>query len=309
MDACIAEIDRRIRSLTPKERDRIGIGGDLSRVLDFEVLDEELSINQCMKWLVGLGLSVNQQKFKELASQFESAEGLSHYLTDSGMIDIDPYSREAENLFHVLTDLWEHWIPERPSMEKLEDYIRLGEAFLEKEQHFECCMAWLSLFPRVWEIVAKLDCEGTKDPFDAFQMTFYNWIQDLQFELQEAGSLNLFFHEQRIIVAEAYLQHCPDFDSGIAEGMRSAIGETYFHLGKTDEADGLFKKWLEEDPTWGWGWIHWSDCYSFYESDKSLDYTKAKNILQNALLYKKVREKDIILDRLAYIAEKEDSKM
>lgn len=303
MDASDVKIEKIKNNLTPLEKHKLIIDNDSSKKmdLDFLVLNKEFDPKILSNWLKKMGLDLDQDKFRQLASPYESTQGLSHHLIDSKIIDINPYSHAAENLFLILTDLWEYWIPERPSMEKLEEYIWLGNEFLEKKENYKCCIAWLALFPRVWEIMNKRHQKKTKDPFEAFHVTFFNWIQELEMELWNLGLKYPFFHEQRIEIAEQYLQYCPDFDSHITESMRSALGETYFHIGKIDKANTLFEKWLQEDPTWGWGWINWSDCYSFGRSNPNLDFIKAEEILKKGLKQKKVRERKYILERLSSI--------
>lgn len=303
MHKSTVETEKTIKNLTPLERHKLIIGNNLSEAISFDPfkLNIGLDLDELLNGLSEIGLEVDQEKFKQLASPFESAQGLSHYLVKSKLVNIPPYSHARDDLFLMLIDLWEFWIPERPSTEKLEDFIRLGYDFLENKKNYKCCIAWLALFPRVWDIIKKRNQKGTNDPFKAFEFTFFNWIQDLEMELWNLGLEEPFFHEQRIEIAEQYLQNCPDLDTHITENMRNALAETYFQVGKTDKANTLFENWLQDDPTWGWGWINWSDCYSSRRLYKSLDYAKAEEILKRGLIQKKVREKEIILERLSSI--------
>jgi hypothetical protein len=296
------DIEEMVKNLSSREVDQIVIGNDLSEALGFDASGGEPDLSEMLELFCDMGLEIDQEKFRQLAAPFESAEGLSHYLTDSGILDIEPYSHMGDDLFFILTYLWELWIPERPSMEKLEDYIRLGYKFLEKGEKCKCCISWLAVFPRVWEIMAKRHQQGTGDPFEAFETTFSNWIQDLETELRNLGRFeHPYFHKQLIAVAEAYLQCCQDFDSDITESMQGALADTYFLLGETAKAGTLFENWLKEDPTWGWGWIYWSDCYSSGALYHPLDYAKAEAILKKGLAHKKVRDKKYMLDRLSNI--------
>ncbi len=133
MGESIADIEKMVKRLTPREREKLIINDDLSEVLGFDVSGDEPDLDELVDALDEMGLEVDQEKFKQLASSFESAEGLSCYLMDNQILDIDPYSHATEDLFDVLTVLWEYWIPERPSMEQLEDYIRLGYKFLQED--------------------------------------------------------------------------------------------------------------------------------------------------------------------------------
>lgn len=49
--------------------------------------------------------------------------------------------------------------------------------------------------------------------------------------------------------------------------------------------------WLMEDPNWGWGYIGWSDCYSFGSDKTKEDYEKAEEIIRKALEQKDLRDR------------------
>ena len=101
--------------------------------------------------------------------------------------------------------------------------------------------------------------------FDArFPMTqsLYNWSQDLQNTLWNAGLRDHELLLARIGVCEEALRRFPREDQLMAENCRRALAESYFEAGLTGKAEELYTAWLAADPGWGWGWIGWADCYS-----------------------------------------------
>jgi hypothetical protein len=48
--------------------------------------------------------------------------------------------------------------------------------------------------------------------------------------------------------------------------MKREVAAAHFNIGKAEEGEKLFKEYLEQHPTSGWGWIGWSDQYGIFAS-------------------------------------------
>ena len=93
--------------------------------------------------------------------------------------------------------------------------------------------------------------------------SLFNWSEDLEDALWNAGREDPEFLRARIAVCEEALRRFPDEDELMVENRRRAMAESYFELGETDKAEALFEQWLAADPRWGWGWIGWADLHFF----------------------------------------------
>ncbi len=100
------------------------------------------------------------------------------------------------------------------------------------------------------------------DRFSMYQSLF-NWSQDLEDALGNAGREDPEFLRARIAICEQALSRFPDEDELMVGNRRRALAESYFELGETSKAEALFEQWLEADPRWGWGWIGWADLHFF----------------------------------------------
>ena len=92
--------------------------------------------------------------------------------------------------------------------------------------------------------------------------SLYNWSQDLENTLWNAG---LDDHElllARIGVCEEALRRFPREDQLMIENRRRALAESYFEVAQTGKAEELYTAWLAADPGWGCGWIGWASCHS-----------------------------------------------
>jgi len=83
----------------------------------------------------------------------------------------------------------------------------------------------------------------------------------------------------------------------MAENRRRALAESCFQAGMTDRAEELFRSWLADDPTWGWGWIGWADCY-LPRTGKPGNYGRAEELLRRGYSAPGARDRDCIAERL-----------
>ena len=288
MDMSMPEIENMLRSLARDEADLMGESIALADMNE-EGLVEELSL---------LGLLIDKEKFIQLATLVESAWGLRAYVVKEKLIEIFPYDDEGILLLEILTKLWDLWIPERASIEKIERFIMVGYKLLDVDKSRECCLVWLSMLPRVWDLVSKCDQEDEYDSWDDFYNIFLAWITDVEVELSCEGFDDPYFLKCRIQLCQNYLEQCSDWDDYITERMRGAIGESYFGLGESEKANDFFENWLKEEPSCGWGWIYWSDCYANVVDDSMLDLKRAEEIIRQGLSNKNVSEKKYMQERL-----------
>lgn len=127
----------------------------------------------------------------------------------------------------------------------------------------------------------------------------FNWVQDLDIELWNAGIDDPQFLTTRISFCEEMLKRFGDDGEDLRnQNTRRALAESYASLGHADTVDALYTHWLNNDSSWGWGWIGWSDCYDFALKDnKNLE--KSEQILRQGLSVQNVCDRNDILARLA----------
>ena len=103
-----------------------------------------------------------------------------------------------------------------------------------------------------------------------------------------AGLEDRQFHTARIAVCKEAPRRFPSDDTLMTENRRRALAGSYFELGETSKVEGLYRDWLKADPTRGWGWIGWSDCYRFTRTEL-LDLQRCEQILREGLSIADVR--------------------
>ena len=109
------------------------------------------------------------------------------------------------------------------------------------------------------------------------------------------------FLARRIEFCQDILERFPGEDRDTVRSFRAPLAESHFHLGERETCDRLFEEWLAEDPTWGWGWIHWADCYSFTLGSPNEDLVRGEAILKRGLTVAGVADRPDMFERLANV--------
>jgi hypothetical protein len=81
------------------------------------------------------------------------------------------------------------------------------------------------------------------------------------------------------------------------------LAQSHFELGDRETGDGLFRRWLDECPQWGGGWIAWSDSHWLFAAQRNKDAARAEQILRQGLATPDVENRADLLDRLAMLYE------
>ena len=218
---------------------------------------KELTDDELLAKLRSFGIELDRPSLERLCREALSAEEIATPLLDRRTF----HGRQAEMgsdwIWVCLTALWQRWFPDQPCFELLDDKMQAGYDLLGPGGATAACRIWLE----AWRDVLGLFDKGGLPSIHAFDerfrgsQSFFNWIQDLEDELWNAGLEDRQFLTARIAVCEEGLRRFPAEDDLMTENRRRAVGESYFELGETDKAEALYRDWLQADPRWGWGWI------------------------------------------------------
>jgi hypothetical protein len=256
--------------------------------------------------LRSFGIDIDRSILERWTERCLSAEEIARGLLEGRSLNAAQDRFASDWVWICLDALWQRWFPEKPSFEGLDDKMQAGYELKETGGASAACPAWLQGWNDVTHILDKAGIESVQSFDERFGGTqsLFNWNQDLESELWNAGLKDRQFLTARVAVGEEWLRRFANDDRLIAENWRRAIGESYCKLGDTDRTDALYREWLAADPRWGWGWIGWSDCYTFpYMGCR--DPVKAEKILREGLSVRGVRSRRDLVERLADLGEGE----
>ena len=157
---------------------------------------------------------------------------------------------------------------------------------------------WLEAWPLFLKLFDETGSQSIRkfDKAVSTEWLAFNWVQDLEATLWNAGLQDSQFFHHGIRYANEYLERFQAENDLTTENMRRALASFHCRLGETDKVDSFYEDWLSRDSQWGWGWIGWSDCYRF--DCGKLDPTRAEDLLQRGLAISNVRDEFDILERL-----------
>ena len=228
---------------------------------------------------------------------FVSAEAMSKAMIASAGTGIP--GAEVDWVWIATTCLWERWQPDLPNMEIVDDKMQAGYAALKTGDTLQACRLWLETWRGILDIIDRAEMDSLDEFDDRFGGTqsVFNWVQEFETELHNAGLEEPRFFHERISLCQTMLDRFPDGTLPI-DNFKAALAESYFELGDRQTGDRLFRVWLKEAPQWGSGWITWSDCYWLFASAERKDATRAEQILQEGLALPDVENRTHILERL-----------
>lgn len=268
---------------------------DAKRLTDGELLTKLRSFD----------IELDRPSLERLCDQALSAEEIAQPLLDQRTFHGRRQQMESDWIWICLSALWQRWFPDKPSFEALDDKMQAGYE-LRESGAVAVCRVWLDAWSDVQRILDKAGMRSIQEFDDRFggSQSLFNWMQDLEGELWNAGLEDRQFLTARIALCEEGLRRFRTDDDLMTENRRRALAESYYELGETDKAEALYRGWLHLDPRWGWGWIGWSDCCRFTRTERR-DWSRCEHILREGLAIAEVRDRADIVDRLADACEEQ----
>ncbi len=256
----------------------------------------EMSDDQLVAELQIMGIEIDRVTLDRESQAYLAAYQLANTLLDGRQCE-RPVS-DQDGAWFAIETLWRRWFPERPNLEFVDDCMQEGYAAAARQDRATACRQWRQAWRAILDLMRKFRIETIADFDDQFggSQSVFNWVQDYESELHNAGLDDPQFFRERITLCQAALERLGDEEHTV-QNFRSALAASHIELGERDIGDRLFRQWLAVDPQWGWGWISWSDCHFLFAAGTK-DFDRALQILHEGLAVTGVRDRKFILSRL-----------
>jgi tetratricopeptide (TPR) repeat protein len=266
-------------------------------------LDEirRMSNIKIIRKLRRFGVDFRIEKFREEAPKFYSAENLADHWWEIYEITADGYDEDFIWMAAII--LWERLLPDVTNFREIDNEMQIGYDLLRENKTTEACKIWLEVWNKIKKKIGTdfKSAEEADKVFNGIQSIF-NWCQDLEMELGNAGRDDPSFYEKRIQYCRELYTLFPETDDLTIHNTKRAEAESHFALGMQEKGEELFKKLIEEYPDNVWGYIGWGDMYGIIRMNPSIpvDYDKAIRIYKMALErdLDSVQDKEDVLDRI-----------
>lgn len=266
-----------------------------------------LSTEEIVSKLGSLGIPVTEESFLREVRNFYSAYDLAENWWKTYPVTAKGFDVDFPWMAAVV--LWERLAPDVMNSERLDEMMQEGYTLCDEGKEVEGCRIWLEVWEHLKERFTP-DMRSVEEAERVFRGTecLFNWCQDLELELGNAGVKEPSFYKKRIEYCQEFCTLFPETDRLIIENMKRAVAESYFALGMVEEGEKAFQELVAEFPHSAWVYIGWGDMYWLYENSKvPRNYEKAESIYRMAL-EKGVDEEEEVLDRLEMLKEERNKK-
>ena len=262
---------------------------------------EHLSDEDLLDKLRGFGLDVDRRSLAQLCAGALSAEEVARPLIDSCGFRNGSEGWQGDWIWICVVSLWQRWWPDKVCLEFLDDKVQAG---YHEHNASACAATWLGAWSDVLRLCDATGVRSIERFDDRFPLTqsLYNWSQDLEDALWNAGLGDREMLLARIAVCEEALRRFRREDQLMTENRRRALAESYFEVGETEKAEELFQSWLAADPRWGFGWIGWAACHA-PSAGRPKNYGRAEELLRRGYSTPGVRDREAIAEWLQILCE------
>lgn len=269
---------------------------------------ELLTDTQLLDKLRGFGIELDRDGLETLCQNALSAQEVASQLISHHLSAAERHTPESDWVWLAVLALWQRWWPTKPCLETVDDKIQEGYTRLEQKRGTAATDIWLDAWSDVLHLcdAAGITTIGGFDEQFPMTQSLFNWNQDLEMELGNAGLDDPAKLHARITVGEEVIRRFTDCDRLVVENWRRAIAEAWSWLGEITKADQLYRGWLDDDPRWGFGWIGWASCYMPPSgNDLFTDYQRAEDLLRQGCAVSGVRDRDAVTDWLRLARERD----
>ncbi|MBC7249773.1 MAG: zinc chelation protein SecC [Anaerolineae bacterium] len=258
---------------------------------------EPMSTAEIFAHLNRLGIAVSPEDYRMAAQRYDSAERLAdEWYAQYALRPQGRYDKDFVWMAAIV--LWKRLIPDRVCFEQIDEAMQKGYDLLERHRTTAACDIWWQVWEWLKEKVTpeRNTLEALDEDFRGTQSVF-NWSQDFEMELGNAGIDDPEYYWRRIQYCQEFLEIFFDIDWQMRGNFLRAEAESYWQLGEIETAETKFEALIAANPDWAWGYIDWSDLYwLFRDSPKNYDW--AEQILQRALDRPGLEDREDVLDRL-----------
>jgi hypothetical protein len=191
--------------------------------------------------------------------------------------------------------------------EELDDLIQKGYDLLRARQTSSACRRWLEAWHRVKRLAGPAIDSVTA--FDRAHPTLtesiFNWCQDLEMELGNAGLEDPAYDRERLSYAREFLERFPNESTIFHLNFSRAEAEALWRLGRRTEAETVYQALVDRLPDEAWSYIGWADQY-WLDNGSPKEYATAEAILKRALVRVHLNDRVDLLERLAHLYQEWD---
>ena len=257
------------------------------------------------------GVDYSREAFLDLAAGRLSAWPISDVWRQSRGLRCK--GLDVDFLGFAACELWKRLLPERPSMEMLDDWMQEGYELSEQGRLGEACDVWWN----IWQVLMErfspemTNVEDVDSVFSGRQCVF-NWCQDFEEHLHNASIDEPRYAEIGRQYCEEWIGQFPDGSDLMQINFRRALGAFALRLGQADEGIGVLQGIVDRWPRNVWGYVALADEYSGPQRHPALppDVPRAVEWLKRGLsaVDPGDLDKEALIERIEWLEQEADAR-
>ena len=255
------------------------------------------------------GVDYSREGFRELAASRVSAWPISEVWEQSSGCRCK--GMEVDFLGLAACELWRRLIPDRPSMEMLDDWMQQGYDLGDKGKVGEACGTWW----KVWQVLLDRftpEMTSVEDVDQVFsgRQSVYNWCRDFEDCLYDASFEEPGYVEIGRQYCQEWIDQFPNSSEPMQIRFRRGLAEFTLRAGRTEEGITMLEGMVERWPEYVWGYVGLAEAYSdSHRYSRNRDYapvadiTRAIEWLERGLatVDPKDRDRDVMLEMMEWL--------
>jgi hypothetical protein len=201
----------------------------------------KMSTSEIIEKLESMNVDFETERFKKQAQNYISAIELAedHYYTQN----FNAQGQDEDFIWLAIIELWNRIIPEKYNVEMIDDSIQDGYEDIEDRNYRDGIEKW----EKAWNMIISIVPPHIKSVEDVdkfipvLTQNIFNWCQDFEVELGNAGTEDDSFYLKRIKYCQDFCRIFPNSNESIIKNMRRAEAESYAELKDRETANKLFK--------------------------------------------------------------------
>ena len=225
-----------------------------------------MSTEQLEKQLRNYGVPYSREDFLKESQDFFSAWQLSETWFSRGNLSCRGLEEDFVGL--AACELWKRLLPERPSMEMVDDWLEQGCQVVTQDKCQACdswWQAWRALYPRFSPQMRTM--QSTEAMFQGTYLLF-NWCQDFEMWLSNATLWDRRFAAMGEQYCREWLGQFTEEKAAMRVGFCRAWAEFTFRSGQVEKGRAILEQTLADYPKDPWSYIALADAYSHLFADR-----------------------------------------
>lgn len=244
-------------------------------------LDEGMLVDALSR--LELGINASYSPFMRRAKKHNSAWDLSEDWRKNLKLTMHLHDDAFWRL--SICKLWRLRLPERPSIEMIDDWMQEGYS-LWMTGHLACaCDRW----NQTWEAIRPLlrpQIRTTDDAHMVLRGTLHinDWLQDFLLDLQDAAIEEPRFADNGIALCNIILEHFPDEAPAMIECWNQILADFCFLADRPEEGNRIFEKLIRRNPNETSHYVRLAEnLASGVRGNKPIDIPRAIDVIEQAI--------------------------